>query len=237
MINNEESKETTVFTLKNALFLLGILIALIFGVRYVTSWFQQNHAQPQTPSQFQDDDVTKLITFPVDKYQLYTLDPLDPELKANHVCTRFDIQYRFLKLTEDKKKVYYWKYFSLQVIDKEIDYEESIKLPEFHSPCGVILNKQGIVYTALIHTDSVIRRYSLDTRQIISDHDKHKCDLGSPDIVKQSKDGSKIFYRCTGAEVVYMMDLNNPELEHREAFKLSYFQKCIFSPDETKVFI
>ena len=252
--SNEEIKETSVLTLKNVLIVLGsltVIAALGFGVLHVASGSRvQSQAQTETGS-----DGVKLMVFHF-KENVYKLNPLNRELIAEPVFKRSseDMAGNYLKLSDDKTKIYSWGNEGLHVYDSRsyLRREVDVKLPGYcplfvdadkkiYYNVGLISNKAGstsVVYPAQIKDskDYLIRHYNLDRKKPIGDYESQCTDKRILSVLGQSNDGSKIFYQC-GEGSVYKKDMDNPEEQDQFMFKAIPNNKMFILPGESKAIV
>lgn len=258
--SNEEIKEISVLTLKNVLIVLGsltVVAALSFGVLYVTSGSRvqsQSQAQTETENESESDSVKLMVFHSKDK--VYKLNPLKSELKAEPVFKRSSkvMAGKYLKLSDDKTKIYSWGNKALHVYDA-LSYwnwlsDVDVKLPGY-CPCplfvnadnnvGLISNKPGptsVVYPAKLQDSGeyLIRHYNLDRKEIIGDYEPECGNKRFLRILDQSNDGSKIFYQC-GDEYVWKKNLDDPEEQDQRIFITSFNNKMFILLGESKAIV
>ena len=197
---------------------------------------QQSHSLISSHANDTLDSISSLMLFTYEK-RVLSLDPLkQPEFEVKTLAkTKRKIRGE-IQLSKDGKTLYLQDDIVKRAIDGvEIKYLSDLHLSDYFASPFILRNpdQNSILFTS---AGDKIRLCALGNENSLIKDYEDKCKLDDYPCVKaQSSDGSKLLYQCSLSDILFLKDLDHPDVEDKELFALNDIDDVIFSPDGTKV--
>lgn len=231
--DKRRSYEKAVFILLRVFIVAAFLVAILIlaFVSYITL---ANGGTSRSHTQGQDLMILN------NGNKIYSLDPLDPQLKCLHLVTLESPSSLNYEYSKALKRVYF-KDEGIRVFYFDWFLAWDLKLPGFTDLSSFKLMKSGpngIIYTATNEAGSLIfRHYDLVEKRIVYDY-KTKCeDERDVKLLDQSLGGSKLLYFCNEDYHVYKKKLNMSNDEDETVIFMDGYYDTILTRDESHLII
>ena len=231
--DKRRSYEKTVFILLRvfiaAAFLVAILIlAFVSYITFANGGTSRSHTQGQ--------DLMILSN----GNKIYSLDPLDPQLKCLHLVTLASPPSFNYEYSKALKRVYF-KDEGIRVFHFDCFLAWDLKLPDFNYLSTFKLMKSdpnGIIYTTTNEAGSLVfRHYNLKEKRTVYDY-KTKCeDERFVKLLDQSLDDSNLLYFCSEDYHIYKKKLNMSNEEDETLIFMNGYYDTILTRDESHLII
>ena len=220
--NQEEDTNTTLFSLRDvfifsdSLFAFAIVLVLLGACASASLDYLSPFSSQSTLNSFIGSDMFILQH----KGKAYAFNPTvsaDSKLKSAYLFKIMDFpSLSNAQLSKDKKRLYIFGRGSLEFNFNTRKVAPVKHFPGYHA-FDIILRKPDLNTVLYGHLNRIdlsgfIRHYSIEESRVIEDYPT-KCLTGTPDIVGQSLDGSKLLYRCATAYEYFLKNLEDSNSE------------------------
>lgn len=197
---------------------------------------QQSHSAISSHANDTLDSISSLMLFTYEK-RVLSLDPLkQSEFEVKTLAITKKENSGKIQLSKDGKTLY----LQDDIVKKAVDGVEIKRLSDLPLPgymaSPFFLRNPDQNSVLFISPGDKIRLCALGNENSLIKDYEDKCELDDfPCITAQSIDGSKLLYHCSLSDILFLKDLDHPDVEDKELFALTGIDDVIFSPDGTKV--